>query len=137
MKRFALMLVLMGLLIPTLSFGQTTNPRGIAGSFTALAAQENEQVIFVARKTNSNRLLPAEFIYKFTVSDSCRVVFSSSTDNQFPGEGLEHSNQDDYVITYIPLTAGVEYSIDVSCIEIKLYRYGAATITYSGIVEYE
>lgn len=127
----------MVLLIPMLSWGQVPNPRAINGSFTALAAQENEQVIFVARQLNSGRLVPCEFVYKFTVSDTCRAVFVSSVDTQFKGEGLEHSGQDDYVITYVPLAAGVEYNIDVSCHEIKLYRYGAATITYSGIAEYE
>ena len=140
MKRFIVMLALLGLLIPTLSNAQIPNPTGIAGSFTSTGSIENEHIVSLIKLGTSNKVYQAEFIYKFVVSDTCRIVLShSSNDAKFkPDHQAATSTSDDYSVTYIPIQADIEYSIDCHATEIKIYRAGASvTLTYSGVVEYE
>ena len=140
MKRLILMLGLVVLLIPILSSAQLPNPTGIAGSFTSTGSIENEYIISLSRLNTSNKVYPAEFIYKFFVSDTCRIVLShSSNDGKFkPDHQAASSISDDYTVTYIPLESGIEYSIDCHATDLKIYRAGTSvTLTYSGVVEYE
>lgn len=141
MKRFTLLLVvLLALSIQAESNAQyVPNPTGIAGSFTSTGGTENEHVISVSRLTTDNKVMPAQFIYKFVVSDTCRLVMSYSTqDAKFKPDHQVDSDADDYTVTYIPLVTGIEYSIDCNATHIKIFRAGTSTtITYSGIVEYE
>lgn len=140
MKKFTLMLALLVLLIPTLINAQSIpNPTGIAGSFTSTVSIENEHIISINRLGTDNRTYSAQFIYKFTVSDTCRIVLShASLDSKFKSDDLAGAGADDYAVTYIPLEAGIEYSIDCNATDLKIYRAGASvTLTYSGVVEYE
>jgi hypothetical protein len=132
---------LLVVLIPMLCQAQTPNPRGVSGSFTSIAAQENEHIISLRVRTTGNRDNPAEFIYAFTASDSCRIVFwHAGNDPRFKPntDGQLVAGYDDYVVSYIPVAADSPVNIDIHATHMSIFRAGgAATITYSAVVEYE
>jgi len=117
---------------------QAPNPAGISGSFTTVINIENVKSVYLARPLRGSGVRYAKFVYKFSVSDSCRVQLVGAGDSGFSPFVSIGAGYDDKVSAYIPVKAGVDYSFSCSARELRIYRAGAsATIVYTGVVEYE
>lgn len=139
MKRLILVALCL-MVIATPATAQLVNPRAINGSYTSTLNTESPQTISLVSKY-STRDLPALFMYKFTVSDSCRIVFhNTSLDTKVEDSDITgvRSGLDDYVLSYIPIEANKEYSFNIRATSMTIFRAGASVpVVYSGVVEYE
>lgn len=128
---------------PTITWGQTPNPKYVNGSFTSTLNTESTYTVSLRQFTVDRVVKPAQFLYKFTVSDTCRVAFyHSGIEGRFKDQAdskYEYSSAAGArTFKYVKLEKDVEYSFDVNAEYMIFYRNGAvATIAYKGYVEYE